>query len=54
MPDHQEKGNRTPGGGGFHPGKGLFLKESPDELEDAGDQKGKEDQQDQGWNIGIG
>ena len=54
MPDHQKKGNRSPGGGGFHAGEGLLLKESPEELNDAGDQEGKEYKQDQGWDIGIG
>jgi len=53
MPDHQEKWNCSPGGGGFCAGKRLFLKESPEELNDASDQEGKEHQQDQGWRIGI-
>lgn len=53
MPDHQEKGNRSPGGGGFHAGEGLLLSESPEKLEDAGEQEGKEHKQDQGWEIGI-
>lgn len=54
MPDHQEKWNCSPGSRGFHAGKGLLLNKPPEELNDAGDQEGKEDQQDQGWDIGIG
>jgi len=54
MPDHQKKENRSPGGGGFHAGEGLLMKKSPEELNDAGDQEGKEYKQDQGWDIGIG
>jgi hypothetical protein len=42
MPDHQEKGNRPPCGGGFHAGEGLLLNESPEELKDAGNKKGEE------------
>ena len=53
MPDHQKKENRSPGGGGFHASEGLLLKESPEELNDAGDQEGEEYKQDQGWDIGI-
>lgn len=54
MPDHQKKWNRSPSGGEFNAGEGSLLKESPEELNDAGDQEGKEYKQDQGWRIGIG
>ena len=54
MPDHQEKWKRSPGSGGFRAGEGLFLQQSPEKLNDAGNQEGEEYKQDQGWDIGSG
>ena len=42
MPDHQEKWNCSPGGGGFHAGERLFLSESPKKLEDSSNEEGEE------------
>ena len=54
MPDHQEKGKGSPGGGRFRAGEGLLLNESPYELHNSRNKEGEEYKQDQGWDIGIG
>ena len=53
MPDQQKEGDGAPGSWGFCTGERLVLNQSPDELEDACDEEGKEHKQDQGGEIGI-